>query len=94
MPLNNSSYNAVCLVPQMRSDYFKLILAAMILVLLRMWGAIYVSLGYHPHYDRDVEDLKWIVLLIFLAVSAPAHIHEKTPCVVITRHFYITISSI
>ncbi|CAI8004152.1 hypothetical protein GBAR_LOCUS3842 [Geodia barretti] len=55
--------------PQERkSDYFKLIFAALILVILRMWDAIYVSLSYHRNYDQDVEDSQWIVLLIFLAV--------------------------
>ena len=53
---------------QRKSDYFKLIFAALILVILRMWDAIYVSLSYHRNYDQDVEDSQWIVLLIFLAV--------------------------
>lgn len=54
---------------QRKLDYLKLIFAALILVVLRIWDAIYVSLSYHPHYDRDVENSEWIVVLIFLAVS-------------------------
>ena len=53
----------------MKSDYIKLIFAALILVVLRIWDAIYVSLAYHPHYDRDIAESQWIVVLIFLAVS-------------------------
>ena len=52
----------------MKSDYIKLIFAALILVVLRIWDAIYVSVGYVPDYDARIGDSKWIVVLIFLAV--------------------------
>ena len=53
---------------QAKSDYFKLIFAALILVVLRLWDAIYVSLGYLPHYNTDIRPSTWIVVLVFLAV--------------------------
>lgn len=52
----------------MKSDYVKLILAALILVVLRIWDAVYVSLGYLPHYDTTIKQSDWIVVLIFFAV--------------------------
>ena len=50
----------------MKSDYFKLIFAALILVVLRIWDAIYVSVGYSP--TNQIEESKWVLALIFLAV--------------------------
>ena len=46
----------------------KLIIAALILVILRIWDAIYTTLTYIPSYQDHIQDSRWILALVFMAV--------------------------
>lgn len=86
-----SVHLSLCVSLQAKSDYFKLIFAALILVVLRLWDAIYVSLGYLPNYDTAIRPSGWIVVLVFLAVRLGSAVTSNLYPEMVTPQFAANI---